>query len=193
MEEKVLDSNRTDAELVQLTLQDKEFFKYLVERYEAKLLRYVRRLSNISLEEAQDILQEIFIKVYLNLNDFDQDLKFSSWIYRIAHNETINHFRHRQRRPVAVDLDSDKVFLGATRADLNLELELDRVYKIEEVQQALGRLESKYREVILFKYMDDKGYQEISDILKKPLGTVATLLNRAKQKLKQELSNNPKL
>ena len=79
--------NLSDLQLVKLSLKDHQNFRYLVERYEPLLLRYMRRIANVSKEEAEDLLQEIFIKVYKNLNGFDQKLKFSSWIYRIAHNE----------------------------------------------------------------------------------------------------------
>ena len=78
-----------DEQLVQLSLNNQDYFYYLMKRYEIKLLRYIKRLTTVSPEEAKDIIQEIFIKVYRNLNGFNPKLKFSSWIYRIAHNEII--------------------------------------------------------------------------------------------------------
>ncbi len=86
-------ADKTDIELVRLTLTNQENFLYLVNRYDKKLLKFIQRISGLRLEDAEDLLQEVFIKVYQNLNDFDQDLKFSSWIYRIARNQAICYYR----------------------------------------------------------------------------------------------------
>ncbi|MFH1582108.1 MAG: sigma-70 family RNA polymerase sigma factor [Pseudomonadota bacterium] len=90
--------NMPDEQLVQLSLKDQGCFYYLMKRYEIKILRYIKRLTTASQEEAEDIIQEVFIKVYRNLNGFNQKLKFSSWIYRIAHNEIINQYRKTKLR-----------------------------------------------------------------------------------------------
>src|SRR5665648_188700 len=82
-------SNMTDNELVKLSLDNPDHFFCLTKRYESKLLRYIMRISKFSHEDAEDVLQDVFIKTYYNLNEFDSELKFSSWIYRIAHNQTI--------------------------------------------------------------------------------------------------------
>jgi len=68
-----------DAELVALTLENQSYFIHIVNRYRAKLASYLRRISGLGPEDLEDVLQEVFIKIYLNLNDFDQDLKFSTW------------------------------------------------------------------------------------------------------------------
>ena len=70
--------NKSDEDLVVLTLKNRDVFLYLMRRYEAPLLRYIRRIAGVNIEEAEDILQESFIKAYQNLNDFDPKLKFSS-------------------------------------------------------------------------------------------------------------------
>src|SRR3989339_1384271 len=98
-------SQKTDEELVSLSLQNQDNYLFLIRRYQDKLLRYIQRISNVSLEDAEDILQEVFIKVYYKLNDFDPDLKFSSWIYRITHNQVISHYRKTQARPKTVELN----------------------------------------------------------------------------------------
>ena len=86
---------KTDEELVALALKDPQVYASIMERYEEKLLRYIMRISVNSKEDAEDVLQDVFLSAYKNLNDFDQDLKFSSWIYRIAHNKVISHFFKR--------------------------------------------------------------------------------------------------
>jgi len=180
----------SDQELVKLTLQDKSFYVFLVERYEEKLRWYVRRTVGVTVEEAEDIVQEVFIKTYLNLNDFDPQLKFSSWIYRIAHNEAINYVRYRKRRPLTVELDQADNDWLLLRDDLDIVQSADQALLVEPLRQALEQLEDKYRQVLILRYWEDKDYQEISDILHLPLGSVATLLNRGKKQLKQILQDN---
>lgn len=187
MEKLILDPTVEDAELVRWSLLDPDKFSYLINRYQDKLARYIRRLGNANHEDAEDILQDIFLKVYLNLNDFNQDLKFSSWIYRIAHNQVISHFRKRQARPEAHSLPIDGEGLQLLADDIALEHQSDLSLEREAINIALSKLDAKYREILILKFFEDKSYQEISDILKKPQGTVASLLNRAKKALKQAL------
>lgn len=178
--------NLSDLQLVQLSLKDHQNFRYLVERYEPLLLRYMRRIANMSKEEAEDLLQEIFIKVYKNLNGFDQKLKFSSWIYRIAHNEIVNHAYKRKTRSITTSLsEGEEPFLQQGEWPIDIIRELESEELSEKLHDALMELPDKYREVLILKFFEDKSYREISDILKKPEGTIATLINRAKKKLKK--------
>ena len=90
---------KTDNELVKLSLDNSDHFSCLTSRYEDKLLHYIMRISKFRKEDAGDILQDVFVKTYYNLNDFDEKLKFSSWIYRIAHNQAVSEIRKRVVRP----------------------------------------------------------------------------------------------
>jgi len=181
----MLDKNdcqeKTDEELVRLALKNQDFFACLVERYEPKLMRYVRRISAATQEDAEDLLQEIFVKVYRNLNGFDPNLKFSSWIYRIAHNQVVSQWRKTKSRPQVLKFEADEDFLKFIASDVDLAGDTERKFSGEEVREFLKRLDKKYREVLVLKFLEEKDYQEISDILEKPLGTVATLINRAKK------------
>jgi RNA polymerase sigma-70 factor (ECF subfamily) len=187
MEKPVNVDNKTDEELVELTLADQEYFLYITKRYKDKLYRYILRLTNIDPEEGEDILQDVFLKVYLNLNDFDTSLKFSSWIYRITHNQVISHHRKTKARPQgnSATIDDDEV--KNIMADLDIEKEVDIGLLRENIDKVLLRLDDKYRNVLVLKYLEEKNYQEISDIIKRPMGTVATYLNKAKQEFKKEL------
>jgi RNA polymerase sigma-70 factor (ECF subfamily) len=180
-------ANLSDEEVIKLVLKNQEIFSCLIERYENKLLRYIGRITNLSPDDQEDVLQEIFIKVYKNLNDFDTDLKFSSWIYRIAHNEIISNFRKRKRRPEYTPGEENEVLLKNIISEINLEKDLDTEYLKENIYKILDKIDEKYKEVLILKYFESKDYKEISDILKKPMGTVATLLNRAKQEFQKEL------
>ncbi|MCK5591422.1 MAG: sigma-70 family RNA polymerase sigma factor [Candidatus Pacebacteria bacterium] len=179
--------DKSDEELVVLTLQNRECFVCIINRYENKLLRYMKRISNMPEEELQDILQETFIKAYYNLNNFDSDLKFSSWVYRIAHNSIIDAHRKNKIRPQGNLVDIEDSLLQNIASDTNVLKEVDQKYIRKNIEDALENMEQKYREVLVLKFFEEKDYKEISDILKKPMGTVATLLNRAKKKLKEEI------
>ena len=180
----------TDADIVARTLRDTSAFALLVERYEEKLLRYIRRLGVRNAEDGEDVLQEIFIKVYKNLNAFDSSLSFSSWIYRIAHNEAISFYRKQSVRPEGHQLaDSDDVLMWQVETDTTSPDRLfDREVNSVAVQTALGQLEVKYRDAIILRYFENKEYDEISDILKIPIGSVGTLIHRGKKQLARAIS-----
>jgi len=184
----------SDAELVQLALKNPDTYLYLIKRYESKLTRYIYRVTSVTREEAEDLLQEIFIKVYRNLNGFNQKLKFSSWIYRIAHNEIIN-YGYKKRALLNIiqmeppDFDS-RFSIDETQNSEEAGADLESRESHERITQALKELPLKYREVLVLRFFDDKSYGEISDILKKPAGTVATLINRAKKKFRKIASEH---
>jgi RNA polymerase sigma-70 factor (ECF subfamily) len=176
----------SDEQLVVMTLKDSDAYRFLIERYEEKLTRYVLRISGGSKEDVEDTLQDVFISAYKNLNDFDQDLKFSSWIYRIAHNKVISHFRKVTARPKTVTYEGDSQLLNILASNEDLAKELERKYTAEEVRSILSDMDDRYKEVLVLKFLEEKDYKEISDILEKPMGTVATLINRAKKQFKEE-------
>ena len=121
------------------------------------------------------------MKVYRNLNDFDQSLKFSSWIYRIAHNQVVSNWRKTKSRPQVLKFEADEDFLKFIAADGDVASDVERRFAGEDVRRIINSLDEKYREVLVLKFLEGKDYREISDILQKPLGTVATLINRAKK------------
>jgi len=182
-------SEKTDEELVALVIKNVDYYECLVSRYQEKLERYIQRISNVTKEDREDLLQDIFVKVYLKLNSFDGSLKFSSWIYRITHNEVIDHFRRTKSAPKYVEIDAeDENFVDHLKADFNLVDEVHTKVMYEKVVKAFNKLEVKYKEVLVLKYIEDKDYSAISDILRKPMGTVSTLLDRAKKQLKEHLN-----
>ena len=181
-------SNFSDEELVKLALEDQAVFLFLVNRYKTKLLNYIHRLTNVNDDDAEDILQEVFIKVYLNLNDFNSDLKFSSWIYRITHNQVISQHRRLKARPEGYLIDIEDQAAKNLAAEINIEASADLGLLKQKIKLVLKFLEEKHREVLVLKFLEEKNYQEISDIIKRPTGTVASLINRAKQAFKKELA-----
>lgn len=177
--------NLTDEQLATDLKDCPEHLATIINRYQAPLSRYIFRLSGLGREDIEDILQTIFLKLYLNINNFDQTLKFSTWLYRIAHNETISHYRKRQARPKIDYSTEDSVFNLLT--DNNWRHQADSIVWRTQLNKALDNLPAKYRQVIILRYFEDLDYQAIADIIQKPTGTVATLISRGKQKLRQLL------
>jgi len=183
-------SHMKDEELVAEVLKNPQVYGMLMERYEEKLTRYIMRISASSREDAEDILQDVFLSAYRNLNEFDQDLKFSSWIYRITHNKVISHYRKISARPKTTTYEGDNELLNILASDHDMEADLQRKYDANEIHDVLDRMDERYREVLVLKFIEDKDYKEISDILQKPMGTVATLINRAKKQFRERLISN---
>lgn len=177
----------TDSQAVEATLQHPNSFLILVERYQSPLMRYIKRLGIDDGDTAKDILQESFIKAYMNLNDYDQQYAFSAWMYRIAHNETMMHFRRMKSRPHIVRDQADTAIFDLIVDDLDIAKETDSALQALHVSKALQDIKQEYRDVIILRFFEHKSYGEISDILHIPGGTVATYLARGKVALKRAL------
>lgn len=167
---------KTDEQLVELIrTKNKELFTELVSRYDKKIERYVNYLTNKE-EWVKDIVQDTFIKTYENLNGFDINKKFSSWIYRIAHNETINRINKERRLISGIDLALFEEFFS-----VQPEEEYEKEISKKEVREELNKLPLKYKDVMTLFFLEDKKYDEISDILRISIGTVGTRINRGKK------------
>ena len=177
-----------DEELVEKSLQDVEYFACLFERYEKKLVRYILRISSFSLEEADDVLQEAFLKIWKNLNKFDGSLKFSSWAYRIVHNTTVSEWKKSRSYGKDQQIKIDDELFENLPSEIDLAKEFQRENNDKEIQKILNTLPEKYSDVLVLKFLEEKNYNEISDILKKPPGTIATLIHRAKKAFREEAS-----
>lgn len=178
----------SDEHLARLATTDQTAFAILLSRYEAKLYRYIRRQTDAPHEECEDILQEVFLKTYRYLHSFDPSLSFSTWIYRIAHNETISHFRKRSVRPRTIPEEEGELYLQNIATEIDMIEEIDTKALQHSIRESLSKLGPKYTDVLILRYLEEKSYEEISDILKLPIKTVGTRINRAKSKLKTLLS-----
>lgn len=189
---KILDhlENKSDEELVKLSLETADNFAYIIQLYEKKLFSYIYRITNVSKEEVEDILQDVFIKVYKNLNDFDMGLKFSSWIYRIAHNQVISNYRAKKSRGEEVSFEINERVLEVLSSDLDMEKEVDFDYLRKNINHILEKMDQKHSEILVLKFLEEKSYKEISDILKMPMGTVAVNISRAKKQFRETIANN---
>jgi len=179
----------SDEELVKKSLENIDFFEDLISRFEKKILNFILRISSFKKEEAEEILQEVFLKAWKNLNDFDKDLKFSTWIFTIARYETISHFRKTKSRFETFSPDLKIEDLEKISSKINIEKEIGLKIKQEKIRKIINDLPTKYKEVLILKFLEEKTTKEIADILKKPEKTISTLIHRAKKLLKNNLNS----
>ncbi len=176
----------SDEQIVKKCVTDSTFLSVLIKRYEAKLDAYIRCKSNATGEDRKDILQNVFIKVYKNINDFDLTLSFSSWIYRITHNEMIDWYRREKKHPI-LHFEDDETIINKIVSDVDVQKESINKEIRAYIEKVLETLSPEYQEVVQLRFFEEKSYDEISDILRIPAGTVAVRINRVKKKLKDIL------
>lgn len=157
--------------------EDRELYAELMKRYQQKLMRYVANLIKDK-DKSADVVQSAFIKAFTNLNGFDTSKKFSSWLYRIAHNEAMNLIdKHQKEIPFPEGFD--------TQSDEDIEKDFEKNETREKIEKCLADMPVLYSEPLSLYYMEEKTYEEISDILQIPMGTVATRISRAKLLMKK--------
>lgn len=179
-------NNLTDEKLIQaIRSENQELFSEIVDRYEEKLLRYANYLTG-DLQVASDVVQESFIKAFVNLNGFNVERKFSSWIYRIAHNEAVNHLK-KYRKEI---LGSDTIFDFIRDSKVSIEESYEKEETINNLKSCLNKLKLTYSEPLVLYFLEEKSYEEIAEILRIPVGTVGTRINRGKKLLKEQCERN---
>lgn len=181
-----------DEELVAAVLGgDRERFGDLVERYQGRLVNYLFRLLR-NLDEAHELAQEVFLKVYQALDRFDPRYRFSTWLFRVAQNAAIDQIRRRRLKLVPLhrqeegdeegrDWDLPSPERGPYRHLRNRE-------RGEAIQQAIDALPWEYRELIVLRHYGELSYEEIAGVKEMPLGTVKNKLFRGRQMLKEKLA-----
>ena len=177
-----MDSPLTDEQVAALVQDgDKESFGILMERYQEKLSRYGRKFLS-SRENIEDIVQDVFMNTYRNIKSFDPSLKFSSWIYRIAHNAFVNSLKKNQKSPMTF-FDFDTLLSHPVYENPE-----ERVREQEEIKReiegTLEKLSPKYKEILILHYLEELSYKEISDILEIPVGTVGVRVKRGKDAMR---------
>ncbi|MCK5123249.1 MAG: RNA polymerase sigma factor [Candidatus Pacebacteria bacterium] len=174
-----LENQLTDEEIARLVQSGEiESFDILIERYEAKMKRYAKRFL-FDYEEAEDLAQEVFLKVYINIQSFKTSKKFSSWIYRIAHNEFINAIKKKGKEPISF-FDSDVLFPHPVSKE-NTDKQITESELRAMLDKCINKLKPKYREPIVLYYFEELSYKEIADILCIPISTVGIRLRRGKK------------
>jgi RNA polymerase sigma-70 factor, ECF subfamily len=182
----------TDAELVADTLRgSQEAFRELVVRFERPVYALILRMVHDS-GTAEDLAQEVFVKAYRHLDAYDARRKFASWLFKIAHNSTIDHLRRAalDTVPLATENETGGDLL-AVIADPSVEspaAAVERRAMARALERAIAGLRADYREAVVLRYVEGLSYQEICDVLGQPLGTVKTNLHRARKELAEAMA-----
>ncbi len=182
----------SDADLVERALQGREdAFREIVRRYERPLLSLLGRwLGDRAL--AEDLAQEVFLKAFRALASYAPDRKFSSWLFKIAHNAAIDQLRRRgvATEPLETGEDDGPSHL-AKIADAQVESPAARHERAElaaALEGAIAGLRPEYREVVLLRFREELSYEEVAEVTGLPLGTVKTFLHRARKDLARVLA-----
>ncbi len=173
----------SDAELAGRVLAGSDAAaRELVRRYERPVFNLIARMVRDP-AVAEELAQETFIKVFTHLSSYDARYKFVSWILRIAHNRAIDYLR--QPRPATTSLDDEEGRLAAvldSRAPSPF-VSAERAELAAGLEAAIDRLRPEYRQAVVLRYQEELGYEEISEVLDLPLGTVKSYLHRARAEL----------
>ncbi|MDH4358428.1 MAG: RNA polymerase sigma factor [Candidatus Berkelbacteria bacterium] len=171
----------SDEELARLTVRNKKYFDPLVGKYAQKIRAYIARLTG-NWPDSEDITQEAFIKAYVNIASFNPKLKFSSWLYRIAHNEAVNYIKkhYRYRQVEFSDEIKNKLIDDSPALSKILEKENAKM-----VRDSLLKLNPRDREILELTYFEEKSYLEIADILEISVNSVGPTIKRSREKLKK--------
>ena len=176
--------NRTDEELVvAIRVRDKELYREIIQRYQGKVSHYLAKFIRDH-DELEDVLQDVFIKTYRNLFAFNVKERFSPWIYRIAHNEAINHIKKYSKEAFSLD----QAEWDAVDEKLDLKSEIDNTLMRSKVSESNAKLKEKYRAPLILYLFEEKSYQEISEILRVPVSTVGVMILRGKKQLREFLT-----
>lgn len=170
------------------------YFDCIIVRYERKLRAYVTRLG-LRADDAADVVQTVFVKALRNVDTFDPRKKLSPWLYRIARNETMNWFAAR-KRATTISIDDPDAAARVTQLQDDAASALDEWFAVQlrgMLREAIDELPAHYATVIRMHYFDDLSYKEIATALNKPVGSVGTLLHRAKKRLLRAVIASGKL
>lgn len=183
---------RTDAELVASALRGaQEAFREIVVRFERPVYSLISRMVHDPLQ-AEDLAQEVFVKAFRRLDTYDPQRKFSSWLFKIAHNTTIDHLRKGGPETVPLQVEKDEgPDLSAVLSDDSTEdpaVAVERRQMARALEKAIAALRPEYREVVVLFYVEGASYPEICEVTGLPSGTVKTYLHRARKELAQAMA-----
>ena len=181
----------TDQELIALALKgDQKAYRLLTEKHRPSVYHIIYKIVRDS-ETANDLVQDTFMKAFASLASYRSDYRFSTWLYKIAANCSIDHLRKRRIQALSLerhlDDNSDRKQIDVADYSYYPEKDLERKEQHFSIEEAIESLPPKYREVIIYRHKDDKSYEEIADLLNMPIGTVKARIFRARELLKKKL------
>jgi RNA polymerase sigma-70 factor (ECF subfamily) len=171
-------------------------YRELVRRYERPIFSLIYRMVR-NREQAEDLSQETFVKALNAIESYRPEYKFSSWIFKIANNVSIDHLRRRELDTLSLDgsphaLTPEAIQASALQLGDRQETALEELEAKElggEIERAIATLRPEYRSCILLRHVEGRPYEEIATMLDLPLGTVKTYIHRARSELRQALSH----
>lgn len=190
-------TDKDDKQLVRACMRgDERAARELISRFERPVFSLIYRMVR-DRELAEDLAQEAFVRTFNNLKRYDPSYQFSSWIFKISHNLTIDHLRKKSLdtismhgAPDAVTTDQQEATSLALSSDDELPDERFEAQQLGgEIEDAIGRLRPEYRTAIILRHIEGRQYEEISEIMDIPLGTVKTYIHRARAELRESLGH----
>ena len=181
-------SSIADSELVRHAVSGRDDgFEELVRRYQRPIAAYVYRMVG-DYDAALDLTQEVFIKVYNSIRRYRSEFKFSTWIYKIAHNAAIDHLRRNSTRwhGLTGEFEGERYDLPIESRRPSPEEESEKRERRAEIESVVRQLPTAYRELVLLRHSHDMSYDEIAEVTGLPLGTVKNRLFRAREAMRQE-------
>jgi len=190
-------SKLSDQQVIELARNGRESaYRELIGRYQRPVFSLIYRLVR-NREQAEDLAQDTFIKVLNALDRYDPSYKFSSWIFKIAHNTALDQLRRREPDTLSLDgsphaRTADEVeatTVTAVATDENPEQYTSSREVGREIEHALGMIRVEYRTAIVLWHIEGRPYEEIAEIMGLPLGTVKTYIHRGRKELRQHLEH----
>ena len=183
----------TDAQLVEQAIAgSQDAYRTLVDRYSRSVLTLIARIVRDD-GVAEELAQDAFVKAFGALRSFDPAYKFSNWMLRIAHNVAIDHLRKGRPALVSIDDQASGPGLADVLADVREPSAFDRAVRRDfrdDLESALARLRPEFRRLVVMRYLEDMSYEDISEVLGQPLGTVKSHLHRARAALGKLLAES---
>ena len=164
---------------------DEKAYSDLTQKYQKPLYFHVRKMIR-NPDFAEDLVQDIFLKAFKSLKNYKNDYAFSTWLYRIATNHTIDYLRKKKLETLSIhadDSDDTHATIQLADEDSFTDEPMIRLERKNKVHEAIDQLPEKYREVILKRHIEEKSYQEIAEEMDIPLGTVKAHIFRARELL----------
>lgn len=185
-------SSLEDEKFVEQAIKgDQDAYKELMDKYQKPLYYHVLKMVK-NHEQVEDLVQEAFMKAFNNLNSYNTNYAFSTWLYRITTNHTIDYLRKKKLKTTSMD-QPVKTRDGEMEIQISNDAETDRDIirkeRKEIIHNAIDDLPKKYRRVIEMRHLQELSYQEIADQLDLPLGTIKAHIFRARETLYKELKD----
>jgi RNA polymerase sigma-70 factor (ECF subfamily) len=190
-------ADKSDQQLVRACMRgDERAARELISRFERPVFSLIYRMVR-DRELAEDLAQEAFVRTFNNLKRYDPGYQFSSWIFKISHNLTIDHIRKKSLDTISIHGAPDAVTTDRQEAtsltlasgDEQPDERLEAQQLGGEIEEAIGRLRPEYRTAIILRHVEGRQYEEIAEIMDIPLGTVKTYIHRARNELRESLGH----